>query len=121
MAVKPDVQFIPSNGQPQWAILPYQQYIKLKEQEQLIMQLITQKPKQRHEVLPQHLQTRLKQGESPIKIWREFKGLSQAELALQASISIPYLSQLEHQIRSGSKKVLKRIAAALFVEVDALV
>ncbi len=121
MGVKQDVQFILANGQPQWAILPYQLYTKLREQEQLITQLISEKPKQMRQALPVSLQGRLQHGESPIRIWREFKELSQAELAMQASISIPYLSQLEHQIRSGSKKVLKRIAAALSVEIDALV
>jgi ribosome-binding protein aMBF1 (putative translation factor) len=121
MGVKQDVQFILTNGQPEWAILPYQLYVKLKDQEQLVTKLISEKPGSIRSVLPAHMHTRLRQGESPIRVWREFKDLSQAELAMQASISIPYLSQLEHQIRSGSKKVLKRIAAALSIELDALV
>lgn len=117
MTISNNVQFIPASGEPEWAVIPYAEYLQLKSR---IAQSITSKLGG-GAILPEPLQQRLKAGESPIKLWREFRGISQSSLAQSAEISIPYLSQLEHQIRSGSKKVLKRIAKALEVDVDRII
>jgi predicted transcriptional regulator len=50
-------------------------------------------------------------GTNPIKVWREFRAISQKELAASAGISVPYLSQLEGGKRKGSMAVLTRIAS----------
>jgi DNA-binding XRE family transcriptional regulator len=108
-----DVQFIPSSGEPQWAILPYGDYLQLV--------FLLKQPVQPVALLPEPFAARIAAGESPIRVCREYRGLSQAALAQAAEISVPYLSQLEHQIRSGSKKVLKKIAESLNLAVDFLV
>ena len=109
-----DVQFIPSSGEPQWAVLPYGEYVKLKSQ-------IIQQPIVAPVIdLPEVLAQRLAAGESSIRVWREYRGLSQATLAKAAGISVPYLSQLEKGIRSGSKKVLKQVAEGLSIPLDLL-
>ncbi len=41
-------------------------------------------------------------GENPIRVWREYRGMTQAHLAKVAEISVPYLSQLESGKRKGS-------------------
>ncbi len=108
-----DVQFIPSSGEPQWAVLPYGDYLKLV--------FLAKQPDIKPVLLPEAFAFRVTSGESPIRVWREYRGLSQAALAKAAGISVPYLSQLESQIRSGSKKVLKKIAESLNLRVDALI
>ena len=58
---------------------------------------------------------------NPIRVWREHRGLSQAELAAQVGISASYLSQLESGERDGTIEVLQGVAAALGVDLDDLV
>ena len=60
-------------------------------------------------------------GESPIKVFREYRGLTQAKLAEVADTSSAYLSQLETGRRDGSLKLMRRLADALRVELDDLV
>jgi DNA-binding XRE family transcriptional regulator len=57
-------------------------------------------------------------GESPIRVFREYRGLSQEELAKAADISRPYLTELKGGKKDGSVSVLKKIAAALKLELD---
>ncbi|MCU0486639.1 MAG: helix-turn-helix transcriptional regulator, partial [Anaerolineales bacterium] len=54
------------------------------------------------------------------KVWREFRGLSQQDVAERIGISIPYLSQLETGKRRGSFAVLSTLARALGVPLDSL-
>lgn len=103
-----DVQFIPATGQPEYAVVPYSMYIALKEHESAEKQAAQ---------LPQAVVI----SGNPIKYWRQKRGLSQSALAKLAQISIPYLSQLEHSVRIGSKAVLKRLAQALNVAIDQII
>jgi transcriptional regulator with XRE-family HTH domain len=64
---------------------------------------------------------RMLDGESAIRVWREHRGLLQAELAQKAGISAAYLSQLESGKRTGTADVLGRIAAALGVDIDDII
>ena len=69
-----------------------------------------------HHGLPPALAERLKNGEHPIRIFREHRGLTQVELAGKAGIARPYLTEIETRKKQGSLPVLKTIAAALSVE-----
>ncbi|UXZ53194.1 helix-turn-helix transcriptional regulator [Halomonas sp. 7T] len=62
----------------------------------------------------------LREGVSPVKGYREYRGLRAGELAEKAGISQGYLSEIESGKKSGSLSVLKRIAAALDVELSDL-
>ena len=66
--------------------------------------------------LPPALAQRLKDGEHPIRIFREYRGLTQVQLAASAGIARPYLTEIETRKKQGSLPVLKTIAAALAVE-----
>jgi len=57
-------------------------------------------------------------GGNAIKVWREYRGLSQQALSKKAEISIPYLSQLETGRRKGSMAVLKKIADGLNISIE---
>jgi DNA-binding XRE family transcriptional regulator len=73
------------------------------------------------EFVPLELTKRLLAGENAIKVWREYRGLTQQRLTEVAGISTPYLSQIENGLREPSVDVLKRLAAALDVDIDDLV
>jgi len=95
-----EVQFIPATGQPEYAVVPYPVYLEL----------------QQRQAVPEPVRSPLMGN--PIKHWRLKRGLSQSALAKLAQISVPYLSQLEHNVRVGSKAVLQRLALALSVAID---
>jgi DNA-binding XRE family transcriptional regulator len=63
----------------------------------------------------------LDSGESRIRIWREYRGLTGAALAKEADVSAAYLSELEAGKKTGSVAALARIAAALGLTVDDLI
>ena len=73
------------------------------------------------ELIPGDITIRLVEGENPIRVWREHRGMSAKALADAASISAPYLSEIETGKKEGKVSVLKRIAAALNVDLDDLV
>ena len=70
--------------------------------------------------LPHELVKRLIAGDHPMKVYREYRGLTQAELAERVGLSKIYVSQIETGKRNGSTKTLKRIAHALGVGLDDL-
>jgi len=72
------------------------------------------------EFVPAALVDRLIAGESPVKVWREHRGLTQQVLADKTGISKPFLSQIENERRGASVDVLKRLAAALGIDLDDL-
>ena len=73
------------------------------------------------EAVPIEIADRLTAGESPLRVWREYRKLTQQQLAEKADITKPYLSQLEGGQREASIAVIKRLAEALEVDVDDIV
>lgn len=71
--------------------------------------------------LPAELVARLIAGESPVRIWREQRGLSLTELAKRAELPQGYLSEIEHRKKPGSVRAMRAIARALAVDLDDLV
>ena len=69
---------------------------------------------------PAHLVKRLIEGEHPVRVWREHRGLSARELAASAGIAGSYLSAIENGRIPGSVPALKHIATALRVTIDEL-
>ena len=68
--------------------------------------------------LPIELVERLLAGESPVRIWREQRGLSARALAATAGVDPAYLSQIETGRKPGSVRALKKLAAALAVDLE---
>ncbi len=73
------------------------------------------------ETWPYELVVELMSTDSRIRTYRTYRGMSVSELAAAAGISQPYLSEIENGRKTGSVDVLKRIAAALRVELDDIV
>ena len=72
------------------------------------------------ESVPSEFVDRLIDGESPIRVWRDFRGLSSKELANAAGISAAYLSEIETGKKEGSISVFRNIAKVLRVDLDDL-
>ena len=73
------------------------------------------------ESVPIEVVDRLLAGESPVRVWREFRGMKGVELAAAAGVAASYLSAIETRKKPGSINAMKRLAAALRVDVDDLI
>lgn len=75
----------------------------------------------RADLVPSEIVDRLLSGrESKVRVWREHRGLSGAELAKAAGLSAPYISQIESGKREAGIEALKKLAGALRVDIDDL-
>jgi transcriptional regulator with XRE-family HTH domain len=57
-------------------------------------------------------------GENRIKLWREHRALTQAELGARIGSDRLYISQLETGVRKGSTELLQKIAGALSAPIE---
>lgn len=73
------------------------------------------------EMLPAALVDRILAGDSPVRVWREYRGLTGEALAAAAGIAQSYVSQIETGRRDGTLDTMVRLARALDVTVDDLV
>jgi DNA-binding XRE family transcriptional regulator len=73
------------------------------------------------ELIPSEVVNAQLDGENPVKVWREYRGLTQQQLSEAAGISTPYLSQIETNKRAGTTEVLAAIAKALKLTLDDIV
>lgn len=74
----------------------------------------------KEERFPAEVVFRILDGENPVKVFREYRNLTQQALADMAKITRNYLSMLEVGKREGTRKVLAAIAQALDVSMDDL-
>lgn len=72
------------------------------------------------ELMPAEFANRIINGESQIRVWREFRAMTARELAEKAGISAGFLSQIEKGEGDGSFETIKKIAAALEISLDDL-
>lgn len=77
--------------------------------------------KDRSEGMPMPVLRRIIDGESPVKVIREWRGLTQAELARRAGLHRVQLHDVETGKSRGSVDTLKAIAVALDVALDDVV
>lgn len=121
------VQLIVRDGKPEWAVLPYDMYLRLVEEAEMLQDVRdydaakTALESGEEEIVPGEVVFALLDGENPIKVWRNYRGLTQVELAREAGISVPYLSQIETNKRTGTTEVLRAIAKALKLTLDDIV
>ena len=117
------VQFIVEEGQPRFAVLPVAEYQRLVEAAEMLddIRAYDEAKARNEEALPIEVADRILAGKSAVRVFREYRGLTQQALADRCGISKPYLSQIEAGQRTPSTEVLKKLAAALEVEIDDLV
>ncbi len=122
-----EIQIIEREGKPEWAVLPYDEYLELLEQAELLEDIRDFErinaaiERGEEELIPAEVVNAILDGENPIKVWREFRGLTQQQLADAAGISKPYLSQIETGKRKGSTDILSALAKALNVTLEEVI
>lgn len=59
--------------------------------------------------------------DSPLTVWREFRGLTVKTLAQKAGIMAAYLSRIETGKRDGTVGTMRKLAEALRLSIDDLI
>lgn len=72
-------------------------------------------------LLPKHVVDRLAQRESPIRVLREWRDMTQLHLSFKTGLSQGYLSDVETGRRKGTAAALRLIADVLKVPLDLVV
>jgi DNA-binding XRE family transcriptional regulator len=72
------------------------------------------------ELIPLEITERRLSGESTVKIWREYRGLTQEGLAKASKVSRSMIAAIEAKHKKGGIGTLKRLAGALMADLDQL-
>ncbi len=72
-----NVQIINKDGRPEWAVIPYEEYIRLREEAEMLQDVAdydTAKEalEQREELIPSEVTFAILDGENHIRVWRNF-------------------------------------------------
>lgn len=121
-----NLQVILKEGKPEYAVIPYETFLRLLEDAEMLADVrdydtTIQIVAGGEELIPSEVVYALLDDNNPIRVWREYRGLSQIELATRVGISPSYLSQLEAGKRDGTIEVLSAIASELDISLDDLV
>lgn len=120
------VQIIEKDGVPEYAIVPIEQYRRLLVLVEDAADIADADAalaaiQAGEEVYPAELVACLALAdEPPLKVWREYRGMTQDRLAVLAGVSKSYISQIEAGKKNGSVKVMRKVAEALAVDLDDL-
>ena len=120
----PTPQIITLGGE-EYAVVPRTEYDALRSavdedvMDAAIIERALADPDQ--ELVPLELVKRIADGEHPVRVWRDFRGIKATELANVAGIAPSYLSDIENGKKPGSVKAMKRLAGALNITVDDLI
>ena len=121
-------QIIQKDGKAEFAVVPIEEYNRLlsmaEDLEDLVAydKAIAELESGEDEAIPAEIVARLVAGgEHPLKVWREFRGMTQTGLADQAGVSQGQVALIEGGKRQGTVDVLKGLARVLGVDLDDLV
>ena len=123
----PDPQVIMDDaGRPAFAVIPWRDYQRLTggqvpDDDLTDEALYDRAVAENEEKFPIGVVDRIVAGESPIRVFREHRRMTQKAVAEAAGISTLYISQIERKTRTGSIATLAAIAKALRVDLDDLI
>ncbi|MGD0388720.1 MAG: helix-turn-helix transcriptional regulator [Tepidisphaeraceae bacterium] len=112
-------KIIGKNGR-RFAVVPLKDFEQLKHDAEMLddLRAYDAAMARKEEAFPSDVAGRLVAGESPIRVFREHRGLTQEQLAKAAKIARPYLAEIEAGRKEGSVSVLRALAAALKLDLD---
>ena len=108
MGILTDIQVIKKGGKPAFAVIPYEDFLKLL-------------PNEGDATIPHEVVgSIIKGGMNLLKAWRTHLGLTQKEVAKRAGITQSALSQMEKTNNEFRTKTLGKLATALGLSVTQL-
>lgn len=120
------VQIIKQDEKPEWAVIPYDVYLHLVEQVEMLEDIRDYDAIKGNlgngaeELLPAEVIHAILDGGNAIRVWREYRCQTQQDLSRKVGISLPYLFQLESGRRKGSLAVISAVARVLEAPIETL-
>jgi len=120
------VQILEANGKPAFAVLSYAEYKALREladdadDAAALLRFAKRYSKGDVETVPIAVVDRLLAGENPLRVWREYRGLTAAKIAAAVGITPAHVSKLESGKGEPSVSLLRKLAKVLAVQLDEL-
>ena len=73
-----NVQIIERNGNPEWAVIPYDEYLRLVEEAEMLDDVRDYDKaivsiEKGEELVPSEVAYAILDGENPIRVWREYR------------------------------------------------
>lgn len=118
MAFEPNVTILrDAQGAAQHAILPWDQFEALIQ----VAKVNGTATAIKESTLPAPVRRAIEEGVHPVRAWRDYRNLNQAQLASLIGISRAYLAQIEGGERTGTLDVTARIARTLSCLIEQLI
>lgn len=120
-------QIIENNGVPEYAVVPIADYRVLIEKAEMLDDVTAFDKAEAalaagdDELVPSAIVNLLLANVNAVKVWREYRGMSQATLADAAGLSQAYIAQIETGKREGRIDAYRAIASALEITIDDLI
>jgi len=81
-----NVQVIEKDGKPEWAVIPYDAYQRLLEGAEMLQDIgvydeVKKSIEDGEELIPSAVTYAILDGANPIRVWREYRGLTQQQVA----------------------------------------
>ena len=116
---KPQIIYL--DDEPAFVVLPYAEWLATIDEDEAD-EIAAQQARDDDDGTryPMEVITRLSDGESPIRVYRDFHELTQEQLAEKAGVTKVYIGQLERGERNMSPKLRAKIAVILDVDNDDL-
>jgi DNA-binding XRE family transcriptional regulator len=122
-----NVQIIENkSGNPAYAVVPWDEYRIMVERLEELQDIVDADKAMADiidggETYPSELVERLVHGDNPVRVWREYRGMTTAALAAAAGVTSSAISQIEGGKRGLSVELLMKLSEVLRVDMDDLV
>lgn len=102
-----------------YALMPLDMWKKVKEELEDLHDAVDAKiivdtmRREKKEYIPHHVISDIVDGKNPVKVYREYRKITQEELAKKVGISVSMIRKIESGENEGSISTIKAIAKAL--------
>src|ERR1700730_15950637 len=119
------IETITRNGK-EFAVIPVERLQRLMEDAEMLADVKAYDAAKarlengEEELLPLEITERRLRGEAALRVWREYRKLTQERLAKKAKVSRALIAAIETKRKSGSVRTWKKLGAALDVSWEQL-
>lgn len=116
------IQIIEKKGKPAFAVVPIDEWRRITEalEDKVDIAAVRRSIDSNEDGIPLDVVDRILDGQNSLKVYREWRGITQAVLAKRVGSSTAYISQIETGRRQMGKALIKRVAMTLRLPVSLL-
>lgn len=122
-----NVHILEHNGVPAFAVIPIDEFNRLiepledAEDSSTLERLAADVASGNEKTYPHEVIKALINGANPVKVFREYRNMTPAQLASACGVTSAHIYQIESGKRSMSVDVLRKMTQALDVDADMLI